>query len=78
MKKKGRAPKAVNEADLLRCLQAVELEYLLERGKGWDQHQKWEETLSGGERQRIAMARLLYHRPKFAILDEATSAVWST
>ena len=53
----------------------VDLEYLLSRGQGWNQQQKWEETLSGGEKQRVAIARLLYHKPKFAILDEATSAV---
>ncbi|CAD7694908.1 unnamed protein product [Ostreobium quekettii] len=72
---RGRAPNEVDDSRLLECLELVELGYLVTRGKGWDQIQKWEETLSGGEKQRIAMARLLFHRPKYAILDEATSAV---
>ncbi|KAL4452337.1 hypothetical protein ABPG75_007999 [Micractinium tetrahymenae] len=63
------------EERLSECLEAVELDYLLIRGRGWDQVQPWNETLSGGEKQRLAAARLLFHRPKFAILDECTSAV---
>lgn len=62
-------------AELTRCLSAVDLDYLLARGAGWDATQPWAETLSGGEKQRLAMARLLFHRPAYAVLDECTSAV---
>ncbi len=63
-------------ADLAACLAAVDLGYLLSRSpQGWDTVQRWSDTLSGGERQRLAMARLLFHKPAFAVLDECTSAV---
>lgn len=62
--KKGRA-----------CLDKVELGHLVGRCDGFDGKVGWDEVLSGGERNRLAVARLLYHKPAFAVLDECTAAV---
>jgi len=52
----------------------VDLEYLLDRYPP-EKEVNWGDELSLGEQQRLGMARLFYHKPKFAILDECTSAV---
>lgn len=67
--------KGVTDADLYRILSTVEIESVVERQGGWDAEQEWTDVLSGGLQQRIAMARLFYHAPKYAILDECTSSV---
>ncbi|KAK0995286.1 ATP-binding cassette long-chain fatty acid transporter pxa2 [Friedmanniomyces endolithicus] len=42
---------------------------------GLDIEAEWTDILSTGNQQRIAAARLFYHAPKYAILDECTSSV---
>ena len=72
MKERGK-----NERHLQATLENARLGYLRDREGGWDTKKEWKDVLSGGEKQRMGIARLLYHEPQFAIIDEGTSAVSS-
>ncbi|PQE03265.1 hypothetical protein CJF30_00005610 [Rutstroemia sp. NJR-2017a BBW] len=65
------------DIELKRILEEARLGYLPDREGGWDTRKEWKDVLSGGEKQRMAIARLLYHEPRYAFIDEGTSAVSS-
>ncbi|MCJ1339285.1 hypothetical protein MMC09_004574 [Bachmanniomyces sp. S44760] len=65
------------DRELSRVLEEVRLGYLPDREGGWDVRKEWKNVLSGGEKQRMSMARLMYHEPRYAFIDEGTSAVSS-
>jgi len=70
-------PSAHTSADhvtAIRCLNSVGLGYLVEHW-GLEMPSSWVSHLSGGEVQRLGIARLLYHKPRFAFLDETTNAL---
>ena len=71
------AESGLKDRDLHEILDESKLGYLVSREGGWDTMKTWKDVLSGGEKQRMGFARLLYHEPRYAFVDEGTSAVSS-
>jgi putative ATP-binding cassette transporter len=67
--------RSVEENQLREVLQWVNLADLPQRVQGFERDLDWGNTLSLGEQQRLAFARILLTQPKYAILDEASSAL---
>jgi len=63
------------DSELLRLLERVNLASLVARTGGLDTVHDWAKLLSLGEQQRLAFARVLLAEPRYAMLDEASSAL---
>jgi putative ATP-binding cassette transporter len=64
-----------SDEELQEILVKVGKGYISERYGGFNAVRNWGRELSLGEQQCISMARLLIHKPKYAFLDEASSAL---
>jgi putative ATP-binding cassette transporter len=67
--------KNISDSRIQEVLEQVNLASLVERVGGLEVELNWADVLSLGEQQRLGFARLFLHNPKYAVLDESTSAL---
>jgi vitamin B12/bleomycin/antimicrobial peptide transport system ATP-binding/permease protein len=65
----------ISDEQLQSCLAKVNLGDLAARVGGFDVELNWADILSLGEQQKLAFARLFLANPRYAVLDESTSAL---
>eukprot|EP00123_Amoebidium_parasiticum_P021422 comp6679_c0_seq1/m.2466 comp6679_c0_seq1/g.2466 ORF comp6679_c0_seq1/g.2466 comp6679_c0_seq1/m.2466 type:complete len:621 (-) comp6679_c0_seq1:75-1937(-) len=66
----------VSDEQVFSALKVAQMDGVIERIGGIDvPHDNWYEMLSPGEMQRVSFARLFFHKPTLAGLDEATSSL---
>ncbi|KAG2208279.1 hypothetical protein INT47_006135 [Mucor saturninus] len=67
----------ITDQDIIQLLEKVRLSHLSGLIQSYDTSysQEWNKFLSPGEQQRLVFARILYWKPRFAVLDEATSSM---
>ncbi|MCF0263864.1 ATP-binding cassette domain-containing protein [Acinetobacter guillouiae] len=65
----------LSNEQIIDILHRVNLSVLLERYESLDVVRDWRHELSLGQQQCVSMARLLINHPKYAFLDEASSAL---
>lgn len=67
----------ITDQEIVQLLQKVRLSHLSGLVKSYDTvyGQEWSKMLSPGEQQRLVFSRIFYWKPRFAVLDEATSAM---
>jgi ATP-binding cassette subfamily D (ALD) protein 4 len=65
------------DSRIFEALSLAGLVYLIKRLGGIDGStiNNWYDAVSPGEMQKIGFARLFYHQPQYAVLDEATSSL---
>lgn len=72
---------SLTSAELRALLHIVELQDLMDLEDGDTApidpcvRGSWDATLTLSQKQRLAIARLLYHKPRFGVLDECTSTL---